>query len=61
MLRLDGYSESILFQCDRCQRAGELFTDVVEDEGAFYCWGCLGEMKNKKEKKGEVNQRSYVH
>ena len=61
MLKLDRFSESILFQCDRCQHVGELFTDVVEDEGFFYCWGCLGEMKNKMTKRGEVNPITYAH
>jgi hypothetical protein len=41
MLTLDPYSENVLFQCDRCRFVGELFTDVVEEEGSFYCWSCL--------------------
>lgn len=41
MLKLDRYSESVLFQCDRCRRVGELFADLVEEEGHFYCWNCL--------------------
>ena len=58
MLILDQYSESILFQCDRCRQVGELFTEVVEDEGSFYCWGCLAEMRNRK--KREVNPKTYA-
>lgn len=58
MLRLDPYSESILFQCDRCRHIGELITEVVEDEGFFYCWGCLGEMNRKKGK--EVKKEKYA-
>ncbi len=45
MLKLDPYSESILFQCGRCRRVGELFTEMIEDEGSFYCWNCLGEIR----------------
>lgn len=57
MLRLDPYSESILFQCDRCRRVGELFTEMVEDEGSFFCWNCLGEIqqagrRTRKNQKG---------
>lgn len=58
MLRLDPYCESILFQCDRCRHIGELITEVVEDEGFFYCWGCLAEMNRKKTK--EVKKEKYA-
>ncbi|HEY5038774.1 MAG TPA: hypothetical protein VIJ93_06870 [bacterium] len=44
MLILDGFSESVLFQCDRCRLVGQLFTDLVEEEGTVYCWNCLNEM-----------------
>jgi hypothetical protein len=60
MLKLDQYSESILFQCDRCQHVGELFTEVVVDEGYYHCWGCLSELWNKKNTGGEVNPKNYV-
>jgi hypothetical protein len=62
MLKLDQYSESILFQCDRCQHVGELITDIVENEGTYCCWGCLGEMNRKKEEgvktRNEATQRN---
>ena len=60
MLKLDQYSESILFQCDRCQHVRELFTEVVEDEGTFYCWGCLAELHNQKAKGSGVKQGNYA-
>jgi hypothetical protein len=41
MLTLDQFSESVLFQCDRCRVVGELFTDIVEDDERYYCWRCL--------------------
>lgn len=41
MLILDQFSESVLFQCDRCQMVGELFTDIVENDERYYCWRCL--------------------
>ena len=50
MLKLDPYSESILFQCERCRRVGELFTEMVEEEGSFYCWNCLGEIQQSGRK-----------
>ena len=49
MLRLDPYSEGLLFQCDRCRRVGELATDIVAEEDQFYCWSCLNEMKSHKQ------------
>lgn len=41
MLILDGFSESVLFQCDRCRLVGQMFTDLLEEEGTVYCWNCL--------------------
>ncbi len=43
MLKLDPFSEDILFECDYCKRVGERDTQVVEEkeEGAFYCWSCF--------------------
>ncbi len=41
MLILDQFSESVLFQCDYCQRVGELFADIIEDDGSYHCWRCL--------------------
>jgi hypothetical protein len=60
MLQLDRFSESILFQCDRCRHVGELFTDVVEDEGLFHCWRCLGEMKNGGDHNREKKVEKYA-
>jgi hypothetical protein len=55
MLILDQFSESVLFQCDRCRIVGELITDIIEDEGSYHCWRCLSinrqfEMKKLKAK-----------
>jgi len=55
MLILDQFSESVLFQCDRCRVVGELITDIIEDEGLYHCWRCLSinqqlEMKRSKTK-----------
>jgi hypothetical protein len=41
MLTLDQFSGSVLFQCDRCQVTGELFTDIVEEGERYFCWRCL--------------------
>jgi len=45
MLKLDPYSESVLYQCEGCRRVGELFSQVVEDEGTYLCWNCLVEAR----------------
>jgi len=52
MLKLDPFSENVLFQCERCRFVGELITAIVEEEGCFYCWNCLNEIDRavKKEK-----------
>jgi len=55
MLILDQFSESVLFQCDRCRMVGELITDIIEDDGFYHCWRCLSvkqqlEMKKLKTK-----------
>ncbi len=54
MLKLDPYSEGLLFQCDRCGHVGELVTGiVVKEEDQFFCWSCLDVMKTpQKEWKG---------
>ena len=44
MLKLDQFSESILFECDRCLLAGELISQIVEEEGEYFCWNCLKEI-----------------
>ena len=44
MLILDQFADSVLFQCDRCRFVGELATEIVAEEGAFYCWSCLSEI-----------------
>jgi hypothetical protein len=54
MLRLDPYSEGLLFQCDRCRHVGELVTDIVEEEDQFFCWNCLNEMKSSKQGWNEI-------
>jgi hypothetical protein len=46
MLKLDPYSDGLLFQCDRCQRVGELIIQGREEEGQFYCWNCLARLQN---------------
>ena len=51
MLRLDPFSESILFQCDRCQRVGELCVDMTEDDDEIFCWNCLKEINQKGRRK----------
>ena len=50
MLKLDQYAEGILYECDRCQMAGELETEIVRDDGVFYCWNCLSELNHKSRK-----------
>jgi hypothetical protein len=47
MLKLDPFSENVLFQCDRCRFVGELITAIIEEEGSFYCWNCLHEMNQR--------------
>jgi len=41
MLVLDQFSESVLFECDRCRMVGELITEIIEDDGLYHCWRCL--------------------
>jgi len=41
MLILDQFSESVLFECDRCRVVGELITEIIEDDGLYHCWRCL--------------------
>jgi hypothetical protein len=54
MLRLDPYSEGLLFQCDRCRHVGELETAIVEEEDQFFCWSCLHERKFPKQGWNEI-------
>ncbi|HTA76612.1 MAG TPA: hypothetical protein VK791_05605 [bacterium] len=51
MLTLDQFSESVLFQCDRCRLVGELITEIIEEEGSYYCWRCLSINKQLEMKK----------
>ena len=53
MLKLDPFSENVLFQCDRCRFVGELIINIVEEDGAYYCWNCLSELnqQSREEKK----------
>ena len=55
MLKLDPYSDGLLFQCDRCQHVGELIIQGIEEEGQFYCWNCLSEMKQQLQSVTEVS------
>jgi hypothetical protein len=56
MLTLDPFSESVLFQCDRCRVVGELFTDIVEDDERYFCWRCLS--VNRRLETDRMNQRT---
>ena len=71
MLKLDPFSERILFECDRCRREGELVSQIVEEEGEYFCWNCLKEvnkkgqgqkemeLENREIKKMEYNRDSF--
>jgi hypothetical protein len=59
MLKLDQFSESVLFQCDRCRHVGMLFTDLIEEEGYFFCWRCLDEV-NHPQGKGEKKEKYAI-
>ena len=61
MLKLDQFSESVLFQCDRCRHVGELFTDIVEDDGSYHCWNCLNEMKQSEKKTKEKKETHVIN
>ena len=54
MLKLDPYSDGLLFQCDRCQNVGELIIQGIEEEGHYYCWNCLSEMKQQARNESEA-------
>ncbi len=60
MLKLDLFSDGLLFQCDRCHRIGELITEVMEDEGQFYCWNCLRTMNQTRPKTPEGRSQDYA-
>ena len=50
MLKLDSYAEDILCQCERCRFVGNLETEIVEEEGVFFCWACLCEINRQENK-----------
>jgi hypothetical protein len=56
MLKLDQFSESVLFQCDRCRFIGELITEIVEEEGHYHCWKCLNEINQAGKKVEKVEE-----
>ncbi len=60
MLKLDPFSESILFQCDRCQRIGELCADMAEEEGEIFCWNCLREINQKERQEAVLRVKKYA-
>jgi hypothetical protein len=60
MLKLDQFSESVLFQCDRCRFVGELFTDLMEEEGYFYCWNCLNVINQSDRKLAKEKKEQYA-
>lgn len=45
MLSLDSVSDGILFQCDGCRYVGEIHVEGMAEDGAVYCWKCLGRMR----------------
>jgi hypothetical protein len=53
MLILDQFSESVLFECDRCRMVGELITDIIEDDGSYHCWRCLSINRQSEIKKAK--------
>jgi hypothetical protein len=53
MLILDQFSESVLFQCDRCRVVGELITEIIEDDGLYHCWRCLSVNRQTRIKKSK--------
>ena len=57
MLKLDPFSDNVLFQCDRCRFVGELIIAIVEEEGSYYCWNCLNEMNQQAK---EVKRKKYA-
>lgn len=60
MLRLDPFSESILFQCDRCRRVGELSTDLSVEEGTVLCWHCLEGIRKDERRASEARRSVYA-
>ncbi len=61
MLKLDQFSESVLFQCDRCQHVGELFTDIIEEDGTYHCWNCLNVLKRSEKKTKEKKEIHVIN
>ncbi len=61
MLTLDQFSESVLFQCDRCRFVGELFIDIVEEEGSYNCWNCLSQMILEKKSKSQEREHMLLN
>lgn len=51
MLSLDPASDGILFQCEGCRHVGEIHVEGVAEDGAVYCWKCLGRMRAEEAKR----------
>lgn len=60
MLRIDPFSESILFQCDRCRRIGELCSEMTEEEGEIFCWNCLKEINQKERRESAARGKQHA-
>jgi hypothetical protein len=54
MIKLDPFSEDILFQCDHCQFVGEINTHIIEEDGVFYCWNCFSRVNNQNPRLVEI-------
>ena len=57
MLKLDPFSENVLFQCDRCRFVGELIVNIIEEDGHYYCWSCLNELNQQSK---EERRKRYA-
>lgn len=60
MLKLDSYSDGLLFQCDWCHRVGELITDIMEEDEEFCCWNCLEMMNQARRKEPRMKKENYA-
>jgi uncharacterized Zn finger protein len=60
MLILDQFSESVLFECDRCRVVGELITEIIEDDGLYHCWRCLSINRQAAIKKSKPQTKLSV-
>ena len=58
MLILDQFSESVLFECDRCRMVGELITEIIEDDVLYHCWRCLSVNRQLEIKKSKAAKLS---